>query len=170
LHHYVPSVEDLFTRTLRHLFACSFCGGGGSISLEYLRGKLPLTWDGPHSMSQQEDRLLSSMKPITQALRQMSVVAGKCEEFSRRKDRAAGNVVTQLAPMLIDAHKALLNQAAEADARAFQPVVQYLDWRLRMMPPLAPVETFAFHAGEYRSAASMLDRCWSLLAGLRSPA
>jgi hypothetical protein len=103
------------------------------------------------------------MSPIVQTLQQMSVAAAKCEESSRRMDSDAGTVVNHLVPVLVRTLKTLLNCTAGAEARAFQPVMHYLDWRLRMMPLLPPVETFAYHAREYGRAAAMLDRCWSLL-------
>jgi ADP-heptose:LPS heptosyltransferase len=166
LHEYLPSIEDLFTRTLRHVFAASFCGGGGSISIEYLKERFPQAWDGPRSiMGQQAEGLLNAMKPITQTLQQMSIAAAKCEKNSRRIDRDAGAVVNNLVPVLIRTLKTLLKCTSNADSRAFQPVVHYLDWRLRVMPLLPPVETFAYHGREYRNAAAMLDRCWSLLVG-----
>jgi hypothetical protein len=106
------------------------------------------------------------MKPIVQTLQQMAVAAAKCEESSKRIDPEAATVVNHLVPVLIRTLKMLLKCTAAADSRAFQPVVQYLDWRLRMMPPMPPVETFAHHAREYSSAAAMLERCWTLVAEL----
>jgi hypothetical protein len=163
LHEYVPSIDDLFTRTLRHVFAVDFCGRSGKISLEYLKEKFPLAWEPNSELGQQAENLKNSMRPVVQTLQQMSVAAVKCEQSSRRIDRDAGNVVNQLAPVLIRTLNTLLESTAAPGARAFQPVLHYLDWRLRMMPVLPPAETFAYHACEYRSAANMLDRCWSLL-------
>jgi hypothetical protein len=59
-------------------------------------------------------------------------------------------------PVLIRTLETLLKCTADADARAFQSVLHYLDWRLRTMSLLPPVETFAYHVREYRSAAVML--------------
>jgi ADP-heptose:LPS heptosyltransferase len=167
LHEHVSGIEDLFTRTLRHVFADRFCGGGGNISIEYLKEKFPTACDGPHSgLNRQVEGLRNSLKPIVQTLQQMSVAAAKCEKSSKRIDRESGTVVNQLVPVLIRTQKTLLQCTAGADGRAFQPVVHYLDWRLRMMPQLPPVETFAYHVREYQAAAAMLSQCWSLLAGL----
>ena len=166
LHPHVLSIEDLFTRILRHVFAAVFCGATGSISIGYLKERFSLAQDGPQSLGQQAEKLLSKMKPIEQTLQQMSIAASKCEESSRHMDTEAGAIVNQLVPVLIRTQKTLLKCTANPDSRAFQPVMHYLDWRLRMMPPMPPVETFAYHAKEYQAAAAMLNRSWSLLAGL----
>jgi ADP-heptose:LPS heptosyltransferase len=162
LHEYVPRVEDLFTRALRHLFALWFCRGVGRVSLAYLKDELL----GAGDLVQQADSLLQTMTPIVQALDQMSVAAGQCEELSARRDPEAGAAVNRLVPKLMDGLQALLARTAQADALAFQPVTHYLDWRLRMMPPAPPRETFAYHAQEYQAAAALLRRCGLLVQEL----
>lgn len=170
VHPHRTSVEDVFTRTLRHVFAGHFCGGCGSTSIAYLKEKLHMGREALSTeMCQERKSLQITSRGIVQALQQMSIVAENCRELSQRKDREAGNAITQLAPLLVESMKLLLKRAAESDARAFQPVVQFLDWRLRMMPQLPPIETFAYHASEYRNAAVMLERCWSLLENALPP-
>lgn len=163
VHERRAGVEEMFTRTLRHVFAERFCGGGG-ISVAYLKEKLQV--DATCSqIRQQRESLRGTLQGVVQTLHQMSIAADKCAELSERRDREAGDAITGLTPLLIESLKTLLRRAAEADTCASQPVLQFLDWRLRMMPQLQPMETFAFHAGEYRNAAAMLDRCWSLVEG-----
>ena len=83
LHEYVPSIDDLFTRTLRHIFAVDFCGCSGNISLEYLKEKFPLAWEPNSELGQQAENLKNSMRPIVQTLHQMSIAAVKCEQSSQ---------------------------------------------------------------------------------------
>jgi ADP-heptose:LPS heptosyltransferase len=162
LHEYVPRAEELFTRALRHLFALEFRGGVGSVSLDYLRD----LFVGRESLVQEADCRLQTMTPIVQTLDQMSAAASKCEEVSTRRDPEAGAAVKRLAPKLMEGLQALLARTAKADALAFQPVMHYLDWRLRMMPVMPPRETFAYHAQEYEAAAAMLRRCGALVRGV----
>ena len=162
LHEYVPRIEDLFTRALRHLFALEFCRGKGSVSLGYLKDELL----GAGDLAQQADCLLQTMRPIVQTLEQMSAAAGKCQELSAHRDPGTGAAVNRLVPKLMDGLQALLARTAQADALAFQPVMHYLDWRLRMMPRTPPRETFAYHAQEYQAVAAMLRRCGALVQEL----
>jgi ADP-heptose:LPS heptosyltransferase len=157
VHERAMGAQELFTRALRHVFAESFCGGRG-VSLEYLRERC-----GVAAASAEVAGMRGIANSLVQSLQQMAATASKCVELSGRQDRAAGNAVVQLAPLLTKAMTALLQRTAQADAGGFQPVMHYLDWRFRMMPKMAPTETFAYHAREYQKAAMMLERAWHLV-------
>lgn len=64
--------------------------------------------------------------------------------------------VNAIAPALAQALESLSNVVKCKESAMFRPVVHYLDWRLRMMPLLAPAAIFRYHAGECRKAAQIL--------------
>jgi ADP-heptose:LPS heptosyltransferase len=157
-------IEDLFTRALRHVFAWEFCRGEGSLSLDYALDLFKHT--AVLDLVQQTNDLLEKMNRVVPVLEEMGAAATNCQELNRRSDRQASAEINKIVPQLMTGLEALMTFTAKAEAVMFKPVVQYLDWRLRMMPDLSPEETFGCHAREYRNAAGMLCRAGLLLSEL----
>jgi ADP-heptose:LPS heptosyltransferase len=66
--------------------------------------------------------------------------------------------VSSAASALIATMENLRSLAAQPTGRSFSPVIQNLDWQLRMLPQQSPERTLRAHADAYRSAARIL-RC-----------
>jgi Glycosyltransferase family 9 (heptosyltransferase) len=154
LHRQSWTVDDLFTRALRHAFAREFCGVSGRLPLGDLWGaSCSAGGDSAHTRSQYS-ALRQNADSLARALEQMHAAAATCAEMSTQRDSRSG--IGRIAAKLTNGLDGLKSLTEKAEWAAFRPVVHYLDWRLRMMPILAPKDTFACHAREYRTAANLL--------------
>ena len=165
------TVEELFTRALRHVFAREFCGGAGRVSLDYLpdfsnsAGADDADYDvGIASIdSGRWSSLWQNCKSLAQILEQIQGAAIACATMATQ--RQSYSDIGSTTAKLTDTLAALKSLTEDAEWMMFRPVVHYLDWRLRMMPVLSPKETFTSHALEYRVAARLLRDATGLLRG-----
>jgi ADP-heptose:LPS heptosyltransferase len=161
------TIEELFTRALRHVFAREFCGGVGRVSLDYrpdfssLAGADQEVHDA--RIVRLDFRLWQGAESLAQVLEQMQEGATACATMSTQHD-SRSSIGLEVAK-LTNALDGLKSLTENAEWTMFRPVVHYLDWRLRMMPVLPPKETFTSHALEYRLAARLVRDATGLLRG-----
>jgi ADP-heptose:LPS heptosyltransferase len=164
LHESSLGLDDVFTRGLRHCFAKAWCGGRGTLSLDYLRGEIDIEeLCGERDFPEMTDALLRNLASFTQVFEQMRQAAQTCHNLADTMDSAASSKITAICSALTDSLEKLLAVTAKGPCAMFAPVVHYLDWRLRMMPALPPAQTFAYCAKEYRAAEVLLQQAGELI-------
>jgi ADP-heptose:LPS heptosyltransferase len=163
LHHRPFAIEDLFTRSLRHVFARKFCGEQRIKSSDYLADSAASAREAAFGVEGCEFRRSANF--LAHILEQMQGAAAACAEMTARRDAGIGAIATKLTNEL-EGLKSLTEKAPWA---MFRPVVHYLDWTLRMMPILPPRDTFLAHANEYHGATTLLREAAVSMNGIRVP-
>jgi ADP-heptose:LPS heptosyltransferase len=160
VHRPAPQAADLFTRSLRHLFAADFLRSEVEVSLSYME-----SW---HSSPPSQPSLLADLQALAAAveaaaaqLDRMAGMASEAAALSRAGTAKAAERIQATATELIEALEGLKVAAANSPAGVLQPVIRYLDWDFRMMPMLAPVETFRYHQRRYARAAATLRQAYA---------
>ncbi len=148
--------EDLLTRALRHVFAASFCRREAGLSLAYL---------GDWLEGQAETGDVSAASaPVIHVLAQMAAAAARCRRLALQRDRRSQNELSQLTAGLAQG----LEELKKATERsALKPVIQFLDWKLRMISPPSAPEAYRGREVEYRRAAAMIRQAADLVDNFR---
>jgi len=158
VHRIQLEAEDLFIRALRHAFASRFCGGG-EISLDYLQ-----TWADTTHLSGSANgtaEIRAAIEPALTVLDNMAMAAARCRNLCGTVTAESSAQISSLTESLISALESLKGTAVQY--APLGPVIHYLDWKFRFMPPLSPEATFRFHEKEYRNAAGMLRQAAALV-------
>lgn len=145
--------EEAFTRALRRLFAENF----RARDTEHLR------WNRPGSSSAESScELARALTPFLTTLEQFAERLARCQSLCDAPDAAVVAEIHRTIEDVVRETEAL--KAAAESQPAVKPVIHFLDWQCRMMPPLPPRETFAFHEREFRRAACILCRAMDSLS------
>lgn len=153
LHPGSDGVEARFTRILRNLFAAVFCGPEPEVQAPESSQSISDV-SKPSVCSAERAEFLDAVAPFVSALEQMAASAARCRSLSLRPSPARALEISQRVDGLNSGMEQL--KASAESAPAVKPVVHFLDWQCRMMPPESPAETFRAHEVEYRRAAAML--------------
>jgi ADP-heptose:LPS heptosyltransferase len=158
LHPGGDGVEARFTRILRNLFAGVFSGrelefraSGSNRSISEARK--------PSFGSAEHAAFLAAVAPFVSSLEQMAASAARCRSLSLRPSSSKAMEISQRVDELNAAMEQL--KARAESAPTVKPVVHFLDWQCRMMPPESPAQTFHLHEVEYRRAVRMLGEAAS---------
>jgi ADP-heptose:LPS heptosyltransferase len=162
LHRRSLTIEDLFTRSLRHVLARKFCGAQRNKSSDLAESSAAARDSG---FGAEGFAFRRNANFLAHTLEQMQGAAAACAEMTARLDAGIGAIATKLTNEL-EGLKALTETAPWA---MFRPVVHYLDWTLRMMPILPPKDTFLAHADEYHGATTLLRETTALVNGIFVP-
>ncbi len=138
VHRNPPTIDESFTRSLRHAFATEFFAPP----------------DAHNAAQIQQFDARSSHDSLAQILELMENVANICA-VSIKKGMERADVQAAAAELIAatDKIRALASNPARS---ALGPVILNLDWQLRMLPNLDPAATFRAHAQAYASAARIL--------------
>jgi hypothetical protein len=160
LHHHRLTVTDVFSRTLRHFFAGEFRKKDVTISLDYVRqwANGVATCSAPSDVAAELSELKETIASVIVVLDNMARQAAEAARLVRALTPKTSARLSSLGDTLIGSLETLKTQAEHASESQLTPVVQYLDWSFKMMPLLAPVETFRFHQRKYLWAITVLRR------------
>jgi ADP-heptose:LPS heptosyltransferase len=154
--------QTRFTQILRHLIAGSFREerrrspqSGGS----FRGGERHNTPRVKATRAVDAVPLLRAVDPFLSSLEHMTASAARCCKLSRQPSPAKALEISGRVQKL----NALLEQikTAAEETPAVKPIVHFLDWQCRMLPPQNPFETFRAHEREYRRAAGLLSEAAS---------
>jgi hypothetical protein len=105
--------------------------------------------------------LAAAVEAAAAQLDRMAGMASEAAALSRAGTAKAAERIQATATELIEALEGLKVAAANSPAGVLQPVIRYLDWDFRMMPMLAPLETFRYHQRRYARAAATLRQAYA---------
>jgi hypothetical protein len=152
LHCSGESAETRFTRILRHLLAEIFCLDGADSATA--RDKPHRATGRRKAASSESVELLKNVAPFRSRLEEMAVSAARCATLCGKPTTGGALEISARVQELNSTLEKMKARAEEVPA--VKPVVHFLDWQCRMMPPLSPCETFRAHEKEYRMAADLL--------------
>jgi hypothetical protein len=162
LHETRIGLEELLTRSFRHVLARTFLGQEREVSLDYVRhwgGSYQ--WPGSAELEQQARHVRPGLVAAVELLERMAPVAAKGQELCGKTKLPSAATMGAITQMLVQKMEEL--KIFAVGKTVLYPVVHYLDWKLRMMPMLAPEATFAHHEHEYRRTASLLREAAGLV-------
>jgi heptosyltransferase II len=158
LHANGEDVETRFSRILRHLIAGSFFEQRRT---ERKNGQKPSVRERPKSsrakaaISIGTIQWLDGIDSFVSSLDRMALSAARCGELSRQPSPAKAIEISARVQELNDGICRM--KAAAESVPSVKPVVHFLDWQCRMLPPQNPLETFRAHEVEYRRARHLLS-------------
>ena len=167
LHQTQASIEDTFTRILRHLFAQVFCAHDGNNPTLAPLGFNPPAAPFRFAKVGHAPVLRQALAPFLAALEQLADRLARCQILCAVPEASAVGEMNRLVDSVVKDTDAL--KASAELQPAVKPVIHFLDWKCRMMAPLPPRETFAFQEREYRRAVQHVvpGRCQPFVAACR---
>jgi ADP-heptose:LPS heptosyltransferase len=163
LHKNHLNLQDIFTRTLRHLFAVDLRKSEADISLDYLRALVDSTSASSPRVGQAElDEHMCVVAAAKESFEYMAAAAARLVTLSRTAGHKSANQIQSIVTELVQALDQLRVQGAQPEGTLIKPVVEYFYWDFHTMPMLRPSETFAYHQRRYSKAAAMLKQTEAL--------
>ncbi|MHC4945352.1 MAG: glycosyltransferase family 9 protein [Planctomycetota bacterium] len=148
--------EELLCIALRHGLAAECCGKGEAIRLDYLAERSRAGQASLHGFLEAAACFQEQGGLFAQRLRAMAQTADNMHALARSYNDGAMEMLSTMGTRLESELSALLEDSEKHPV--YKPVISFLNWNLKLLPPLPPEPLFQAYARTHQSAASVLGR------------